>query len=74
MAEEGLIRPWISILAGHMLRRSCTARVLVVDAVSNCKVFQVKNFVAADNLIAAKNFFPFYTDTDLTERVSRVNK
>ena len=67
MAEEGLIRPWISKPAGHMVRRSSSASVLVVDAVSNCNVFQAMLLAAADNLIAAKNFFPFYTDTDLTE-------
>lgn len=32
------------------------------------------NFFAADNLIAVKNFFPFCTDTDLTEWLSKVNK
>ena len=53
--------------AGHMVRRSSTASVLVVDAASNCKVFQAKKNFAADNLIAAKNFFRFYTDTDLIE-------
>ena len=40
MAVEGLMRPWISNTAGHMVRRSSTASVLVVDAVSNCKVFE----------------------------------
>ena len=74
MTEEVLIRPWMSHPAGHMLRRWSTAGVLVVDAVCNCKVFQAKIFFAADNLIAEKNFFPFCTNTDLTEWVSKANK
>ncbi len=59
MAEEGLIRLRMSQSGGHMLERSSTASVLVVEAVSNCKVFQTKQFLAADNLIAAKHFFSF---------------
>ena len=58
MAEEGLIRLWMSNPAGHMVWKSSTASVLVVYAVSNCKVFQAKKNFAADNLIFAKNFFP----------------
>ena len=67
MAEEGLIRLLMLNPTGHMLGRSSAASVLVVDVVSSCKVFQTKQFFAADNLIAAKNFFPFCTDADLTE-------
>ena len=74
MAVEGLIRRWISEAARHKSWKSSNASVFVVEAVSSCSFFHTKKFPPADNLIKAKNFLPFCTDTFLTEWVSGVNK
>ena len=58
MAEEGLIRPRMSNPAGHMVRRSSTASVLVVDAASNCKVFQARKTLPLIIWSPRKTFFP----------------